>query len=73
MARKRSADEDKLKILREINFHLHDGLDVVNSCRKTGISAKTYYYWREKFGKLDGQNFLRCMRLKRKMSVLRRL
>ena len=38
MARKRYSDEDALKILREIDVHLHDGLDVVSACRKAGIS-----------------------------------
>ena len=52
MARKRYSDEDVLKILREIDVHLHDGLDVVGACRKAGISDKTYYYWRKKFGGL---------------------
>ena len=46
MARKRYSDEDMLKLLREIDVHLHDGLDVVNACRKAGISDKSYYYWR---------------------------
>ena len=32
MARKRYSDEDALKILREIDVHLYDELDVVNSC-----------------------------------------
>ncbi|MEM6713343.1 MAG: transposase [Pseudomonadota bacterium] len=50
MARKRYSDEDALKLLREIDVHLHDGLDVVSACRKAGISDKTYYYWRKKFG-----------------------
>ena len=50
MARKRYSDEDALQILREIDVHLHDGLDVVGACRKAGISDKTYYYWRKKFG-----------------------
>ena len=50
MARKRFSDEDGLKLLREIDVHLHDGLDVLSSCRKAGISDKTYYYWRKKFG-----------------------
>ena len=50
MARKRFSDEDALKLLREIDAHLHDGLDVLSSCRKAGISDKTYYYWRKKFG-----------------------
>ena len=43
MARKRYSDEDALKLLREIDVHLHDGLDVVGACRKAGISDKTYY------------------------------
>ena len=41
MARKRYSDEDALKILREIDVHLHDGLDVVGSCRKAGIEPQT--------------------------------
>jgi hypothetical protein len=32
MARKRYSDEDVLKLLREIDVHLHDGLDVVSAC-----------------------------------------
>ena len=43
MARKRYSDEDVLKLLREIDVHLHDGLDVVSACRKAGISDKSYY------------------------------
>jgi putative transposase len=50
MARKGCSDEDALKILREIVVHLHDGLDVVSSCRKAEVSNKTYYHWRKKFG-----------------------
>ena len=46
MARRRYSDEDVLKLLREIDIHLHDGLDVVSAGRKVGISDKSYYYWR---------------------------
>lgn len=49
MARKRYSDEDALKLLIEIEVHLHDGLDVVNACLKAGTSDKTCYYWRKKF------------------------
>ena len=45
MAQKRYSDEDVLKLLRKMNVHLHDGLDVVSACRKIGISDKNYYYW----------------------------
>jgi len=65
VARKRYLDEDALKVLREIDVHLHDGLDVVSSCRKAGISDKTYYYWRKKFGGM-GRSQLSEMRALRK-------
>ena len=50
MARKRHSDEDILKLLREIEVHVHSGMDVVSACRKDGVSDKTYYAWRKKFG-----------------------
>ena len=65
MARKRYSDEDALGVLCEIDVHLHDGLDVVSSCRKAGISDKTYYYWRKKFGGI-GRSQLSEMRVLRK-------
>ena len=40
MARKRYSDEDVLKLLREIDVHLHDGLDCVNACRKVGFQIR---------------------------------
>ena len=52
MARKRYSDEDILKILREVEVHIHSGMDVVCACRKAGVSDKTYYAWRKKFGGL---------------------
>ena len=42
--KKRYSNENALKILRENDVHLHDGLDVVSAFRKAGISDKTYYY-----------------------------
>ena len=52
MAWKRYSDEDVLKLLREIDIYLHDGLEVVSACRKAGMSDKTNCYWRTKFGGL---------------------
>ena len=40
MAQKHYSDEDVLKLLREIDVHLHVGLDVVSACRKAGISER---------------------------------
>ena len=50
MARKRYNDEDILRLLREIEVHLHGGMDVVSACRTAGISDKTYYGWRKRYG-----------------------
>ena len=44
MARKRYSDEDVLKLLREIDAHLHDSLNFVSARRKAGISDKSYFY-----------------------------
>ena len=33
MARKRYNEEDILRLLREIEVHLHGGMDVVSACR----------------------------------------
>ena len=50
MARKRHSDEDILKLFREIEVHVHSGMDVVRACRKADVSDKTYYAWRKRFG-----------------------
>ena len=42
MALKRYSEEDILKLLREIEVHIHGGTDVVSACRKAGVSDKTY-------------------------------
>ena len=66
MVRKRYLDEDALKILREFDVHLHDGLDVVSQCRKARISDKTYYYWRKKLGGMGRSQLSEMLALKRK-------
>ena len=50
MARKRYNEEDILRLLRETDVHLHGGMDVVSACRTAGISDKTYYGWRKRYG-----------------------
>jgi len=50
MARKRYNEEDILRLLREIEDHLHGGMDVMSACRTADISDKTYYGWRKRYG-----------------------
>ena len=73
IARKRFSDEDALKILREIDVHLHDGLDAVSSCRKAGISDKTYYYWRKKFGGMGRSQLSEMRALKKENERLKNI
>ena len=73
MARKRVSDEDALKLLREIDVHLHDGLDVLSSCRKAGISDKTYYYWRKKFGGMGRPQLSEMRSLQKENELLKKI
>ncbi len=50
MTRKRHREDDILRILREIEVNLNGGSDAVSACRHAGISDKTYYVWRKKYG-----------------------
>ena len=50
MARKRYNEEDISRLLHEIEVHPHGGMDVVSACRTVGISYKTYYGWRKRYG-----------------------
>ena len=50
MVQKRYNEEDILRLLREIEVHLHGGMDVASVCRTACISDKTYYGWRKRYG-----------------------
>ena len=56
-----------------MNVHLHDGLDVVSACRKAGISDKTYYYWRKKFGGLGRPQLSEMKALKKENERLKKI
>jgi hypothetical protein len=73
MARKRYSDEDVFKLLREIDVHLHDGLDVVSACHKAGISDKSYYYWSKKFGGLSRSQVSEMKLLKKENERLKKI
>ena len=61
MARKRFSDEDVWNLLRQIEFKLSGGSDVVGACRKVGISDAIWYTWRKKYGGM-GKSWLREMK-----------
>ena len=73
MARKRYSDEDALKVSREIDIRLHDGLDVLSACHKAEISDKTYYNWRKKFGGLGRPQLSEMKALKKENERLKKI
>jgi putative transposase len=36
--------------LREIEFKLSQGKDVLTACREAGVSDQNYYRWRREYG-----------------------
>ena len=73
MARKRYSDEDVLRVLREIEVSLADGLDVVSACRKAGVSDATYYTWRKKFGGVGRTQLAEKKALEKENARLKRI
>ena len=61
MARKRYGEDDILRLIREVEVHCSRGMDVVSACRAAGVSDKTYYGWRRKYG---GMNRARLSEMK---------
>ena len=73
MGRKRYSDEEVLRLLREIELSLADGLDVVSACRKAGISDPTYYNWRKKFGGVGRTQLAEKRALEKENARLKRI
>ena len=53
MARKRYGEDDILRLIREVEVHCSSGMDIVSACRAAGVSDKTYYVWRRKYGGMN--------------------
>ena len=73
MALKRYSDEDILRLLREIEVSLADGLAVVSACRKAGVSDATYYTWRKKFGGVGRTQLAEKKALEKENARLKRI
>ena len=73
MARKRHSDEEVLRLLREIEVNLHSGMDVISACRKAGVSDKTYYVWRKKFGGMGRSQLAEKKALEKENARLKRI
>ncbi len=73
MARKRHNEEDILRLLREIEVNLNSGADVLSACRAAGISDKTYYVWRKKYGGMGRAKLTEFKALEKENARLKRI
>ena len=61
MARKRYGEDDILRLLSEVEVHCNIGKAIVSACRLAGVSDKSHYGWRRKYG---GMNRARLAEMK---------
>ena len=61
MARKRYTPEQIIRLLREAEVFIAEGMTAAESARKIGISEQTYYRWRKEYG---GMRVAQAKRLK---------
>ena len=54
-------------------MNLHGGMDVVSACRKAGVSDKTYYVWRKKFGGMGRSQLAEKKALEKENTRLKRI
>jgi transposase-like protein len=50
MARKRYSPEQIIRLLREAEVFIAEGMTAAEAARKIGVSEQTYYRWRKEYG-----------------------
>ena len=59
--------------VREIEVHIHGGMEVVSACRKAGVSDKTYYGWRKTFGGMGRSHLSEMKSLQKENDRLKKI
>jgi len=73
MAKKRYRAEEIIKILREVDVLVNEGLPTGQAARKLGITDKTFYRWRKEYGGMRIDQARRLKDLEQENSRLKRL
>ncbi len=73
MSRKRFSDNDIIRILREVEVNIGDGMDTDSACRKSGISPQTYYRWRGNYGQMTNSEVKRLKALEQENVRLKKI
>ena len=72
MRTRRTADQI-VRLLREADRDLANGLTVADVCRKFGIAENTYYRWRQQHDPAKGDDARRVRELETEVQRLKRL
>jgi len=72
MSQKRYRPEEIIRLLKQGDVLLSQGLGVLEMCRKLGISDGTYYKWRKAYGGMGVSHARRLKELEVENKRLRR-
>jgi putative transposase len=72
MSRKRFTTEKIIRMLREAEVALAQGMKVAEICRNLGVSEQSYYRWRREYGGLKTSQARRMKELERENSRLKK-
>ena len=73
MARKRYSPEQIIRLLREAEVFIAEGMTAVEAVRKIGVSEQTYYRWRKEYGGMQVEQAKRLKTLEQENVRLKRL
>lgn len=73
MAKQRHTAEQVINKLREAEVELGRGSNVVEVCRKLGITEQTYYRWRQQYGGMRLNQARRLKHLEQENGRLKKL
>jgi transposase-like protein len=72
MPRKHHKPEEIVAKLREVDVLVSQGQNIADAIRQIGVSAVTYYRWRQEFGGLKSDQVKRLKELETENSRLRK-
>ena len=73
MARKRYTPEQIIRLLREAEVFITEGMTAAEAARKIGVSEQTYYRWRKEYGGMQVEQAKRLKTLEQENVRLKRL
>lgn len=73
MGRKRYTAEQIIKLLREAEILISQGLSISKAARQIGVTEQTYYRWRKEYGGMRIDQAKRLKELEQENSRLKRI